>query len=302
MIADCSKNQVADDASTGSSGIAQLGGWSLVVAVNDDRVFRNSLLASPAVNDKCQVIVKRGYSSAGAAYNAGLAEARHDVVVFAHQDVYLPAAWLNQFDCALQQVARFDPAWGVLGAFGVTRSGEFHGYCYSTGLQRVLGAPFSAPIATRSLDELLLVVRRSSGLRFDESLPGFHLYGTDICLQAEAQDLGNYIISAFCIHNANGIRYLPVDFWRAYFYLRRKWWKVLPVTTCCTSITKWCVPVAHRLAIEIKHRFIPKTAGVRCDNVESLYGRLGRTYPQIFQLPLPQEREDAGLMAANFHD
>ena len=44
------------------------------------------------------------------------------------------------------------------------------------------------PARVATLDELLLIVRRDAGLRFDPDL-GFHLYGADICLQASEQGL-----------------------------------------------------------------------------------------------------------------
>jgi len=128
------------------------------------------------------------------------------------------------------------------------------------------------------------VVRRSSGLRFDEQLPGFHLYGTDICLQAESRQLGCYIIPAFCLHNANGVTRFPREFWRAWFYLRRKWWQYLPVKTCCTTITKWCTPVAWRLAKELKQSFAPPTAGARCEDTDSLRALMSLIDPQIASL------------------
>ncbi len=266
-------------ASQPRSAATRLDGWSLVVAVNNERVLQQTLLASPVIDGRCQVIMKRGFPCAGKAYNAGIAEARHDIMVFAHQDVYLPDDWITNLERALTQLESQDPNWAVLGVFGATKghAAELRGYCYSTGLRAFLGAPFPKPIAAQSLDELALVVRRSSGLRFDEDLPGFHLYGADICLQAEARAIGSYIVSAFCIHNANGIRYLPMDFWRAYFYLRRKWWPVLPVTTCCTTLTKWCVPVATRLAVELKHRLRPVQVGTRCDDVKMLYHHIMRS-------------------------
>src|SRR5208282_6598489 len=75
--------------------------WSLIAAVNNESVFRGTLLASPAIDSKCQVIAKRGFTSAGRAYNAALAEASNEIVVFAHQDVYLPQNWRRNLDHAL---------------------------------------------------------------------------------------------------------------------------------------------------------------------------------------------------------
>ncbi len=252
--------------------------WSLVTMVNNDSVLRSTLLASPALTSRCQVVTKRNFECAGRAYNAGLQEADHEIVVLAHQDVYLPETWLPDLSRALALLAASDPQWGVLGVFGIASSPRRpSGYCYSTGLRTILGHPYSHPIETDSLDELVLIVRRSAGLRFDERLPGFHLYGTDICLQARSKGLKNYIIPAFCIHNSNGVKSFPVNFWRAYLFLRRKWWDYLPVRTCCTTITRGCFPALKAIAHDLSDSlFGARKVGTRVDDVVDLYRRLSQ--------------------------
>src|SRR5208282_4650951 len=155
----------------------------------------------------------------------------------------------EELERALTHLDALDPDWGVVGFVGVRkgRGDVIVGYCYSTGLQQIVGEPFQGPVETISLDEIVLVIRRSSGLTFDEMLPGFHLYGTDICLQALRKHLRSYVVQAFCIHNTNGIKSFPLDFWRGYLYLRRKWWDALPIRTCCTRITRWCGPAIERI-------------------------------------------------------
>lgn len=256
---------------------AELDRWSLVVASNDEAVLGGTLLASPCIDSGCEVIVKRGFSSATTAYNAGLAEAHNEIVVFAHQDVYLPETWLRDLQRALQQLTQQDPNWGVLGVFGIADgdSKEWVGHCYSTGLSRVLGKSFEAPMPVTSLDELLLIVRRSSGLSFDQALPGFHLYATDICMQAEQRGMRNYVIPAFCIHNSNGLKYYPRSYWQAYMYVRRKWWQRLPVKTCCVTVTKWCKPMLAQMVFDLKRRlFVRPLVGSRQDDMKRLYESL----------------------------
>ena len=51
------------------------------------------------------------------------------------------------------------------------------------------------PARVATLDKLLLIVRRDSGLRFEREL-GFHLYGADICLQAREQRLAVVALEA----------------------------------------------------------------------------------------------------------
>jgi len=254
-------------------GLRQLDHWSLVVAVSNDRVLQTNLLASPAIDARCQVITKRGFPSASKAYNSGIAEARHEIIVFAHQDVHFPRDWTTNIERALSRLAVEDPNWGVLGVVGMEKDlQEVTGYCYSTGLQMFVGKPFSRLVEARSLDEIVLVIRRSSGLTFDEGLPGFHLYGTDICLEAEKRKLKSYAASAFCIHNTNGIKSFPMDFWRAYFYLRRKWRGVLPIQTCCTKITRWAGPAMGTIARDFAHRVLsPRKVGRRWEDPDRLY-------------------------------
>jgi hypothetical protein len=254
--------------------------WTLVVAANNEMVLQNTLLQSPDIDSDCQVLVKRGFSCAGAAYNSGLAEAGAELVVFAHQDVYLPLSWKQELDSVVEVLENQNPDWGVLGVFGMTSGSQpkATGYCYSTGLQMVLGVPFNKPVRAQSLDELVLILRRSSGLRFDENLPDFHLYGGDICLQANSAGMDCYIIPAFCIHNSNGLKYLPRAYWQAYFYMRKKWWDLLPVSTCCSCISRSIKPAVAQIVSDVRTWAAKKKqVGTRCADVVSLYGDLVRT-------------------------
>ena len=186
--------------------------WSLITASNDDTVLKTCLAASPCVGQARDFQVMRGFASAGAAYNAGIRQSAGDVLVFAHQDVYLPLEWNRHLAAAVSQLSQSDPNWAVLGVFGITRDSKPQGYMYCTGLQKVLGQSFSQPVPCASLDEVVLVLRRSAGVAFDERLSGFHFYGTDICLEAQQRGLSSYIIPAFCIHNTQGMKFLPWAF------------------------------------------------------------------------------------------
>ena len=95
-------------------------------------------------------------------------------------------------------------------------TGEVHGHVYSTGLRRNVGKSFESPVPVHSIDEMVIILRRDSGLHFDAELPGYHLYGTDICLQSWQRGLPCFVIDNFCLHNSNGIRRLPLAFWRSY--------------------------------------------------------------------------------------
>jgi hypothetical protein len=210
--------------------------FSIIVACNDDTVLHSSLLASPDLAD-LEISVHRGASSAANAYNSGIAATMGEVMIFVHQDMFLPSGWLPKLRAAIDFLDQTDPSWGVLGMFGITDDGTGHGFVYSTGLGRFLGKEFEGAREVNTLDEIILIIQRSSGLRFDEQLPGFHLYAADICSTAKSLGRRSYAFATPAIHNSNGMRLYPMAFWRSYFYLRRKWWHTLPMRTPCISIT-----------------------------------------------------------------
>jgi len=201
--------------------------FSLIVAVNDEEVLNTSLLASPDIKEMCDIVLQASAPSAAIAYNEGIRKAQGDILIFAHQDVFLPAGWLDAVSRAIHRLNQVHPQWAVLGVFGMGLDGRGCGYLYSTGLKRYVGSPMPEPAPVQSLDEIVLILKACEGIMFDEALPGFHLYGTDLCLTARIRGCQSYAVEAFCIHNTNGIRVLPPAFWAASAYLRRKWARLL---------------------------------------------------------------------------
>ncbi len=213
---------------------------SFIIAVNSDKVFEENILASPIFKgiNSHEIIVKKGYPSASLAYNEGLRIASNDIVVFLHQDVYLPFDWDTRLIKIIKNIEFAGISWGVLGCYGVDKKGKKIGHVYSNGLKRELGRK-QKPKEVISLDELLLIIRKSNGIIFDPKFPYFHLYGTDICLQAKTMGLESYAISNFCIHNSLPIKRLPVDYWKCIKYLRSKWRNELPINTCVVKLEKY---------------------------------------------------------------
>jgi hypothetical protein len=221
---------------------------TLVAAVNDDFVLTQNLLTSTlAFCDRTEVSLQRGFCSAGKAYNTALDQTTQEVVVFAHQDVYLPQRWLDQLHDAIGIVESTDPNWAVIGVYGVTANGEHVGHCWSSGLNRILGESFAIPRRVCAIDELVIVLKRSSGLRFDEKLPGFHLYGTDIVQVALANGFSAYVIHAPVVHNSRPVRTLHGAYAEAYHYMRQKWRKQLPISTTVVPLTRTGYPLWRAL-------------------------------------------------------
>jgi Glycosyltransferase like family len=212
---------------------------TFVVAANDQRVMDTNLLASPCLHNALhELIIQQGYSSAALAYNDAIDRSVNDILIFVHQDVFLPASWFHDLAVALDCLQASHTQWAVLGCCGVKQDGRRIGYIYTPG-EGVIGEPFASPEPVQTLDELVLIVRKSSQLRFDERLPGFHFYGVDICLAAAAQGLGCYVFAGFCIHNARQYFSYPKEFYVAYRHIKKTWRHSLPIQTSCIRMTKF---------------------------------------------------------------
>jgi len=211
---------------------------TFVVSVNDETIFDNNLMVSPclAAGGLHQLIVQRGFRSAPTAYNDAISRSDNDLIVFAHQDVVFPASWIHDLDRSLELLDEIDPLWGVIGCYGETLNDNGRGYVYSPG-RGILGKEFQYPSLVQTLDEAVLIIRKSSGLRFDRDLPDFHFYGADICMAAAERGMKSYAICALCVHNSQQNLVLPPAFYRSYSHFRNRWRKFLPVQTTCTRVT-----------------------------------------------------------------
>lgn len=247
--------------------------FTFVAAVNSRGVLENNLLASPCFRKPYlhQIIIQEGFSSAGQAYNDAIAKSRNDIIIFIHQDMFLPEQWIGEFEAALEYLEANDPTWGVLGCYGKTLNHGGRGYVYQSGVGAI-GEPFDRPAPIQTLDEIVLILRKSSGLKFDESLPHFHLYGTDICLRAQQAGRANYAIPAFCFHNTNQGFVLPKEFYQCYAHVKRAWKAHLPIQASCIRITRFNLAVYKRKLYEIYYRYSRKEAakGLRVPDVKQL--------------------------------
>jgi hypothetical protein len=221
--------------------------FSFVACVSDSSILEANLLSSPCLNDGSpnELVAVRSCPSAADGLNLGLERAKHEWLVCCHQDVFLPGDWDRLLAQQLQEAEqRFGPI-GVAGVYGVGEviacgdptqplAAERIGWVVDRGRMLRDGPELPAQVAT--LDELVLVVRRDTPLRFDPAL-GFHLYGADICLQAREQGLAVVALAAPCHHNSRSVG-LPEAFYDSAAIFARKWGHRLPVATPCVVIDR----------------------------------------------------------------
>jgi Glycosyltransferase like family len=249
---------------------------SFVACVSNYGVLGSTLLASPCLKPGSphQVTLLNNAQSAADGLNLGIERASHPWVVCLHQDVFLPRGWDQQLHLQLETATRqFGPI-GVAGVYGVSAPREVQPESQASdklsdgaGQPHANPAKFAAnrigrvihrgntlfdgpelPATVATLDELLLVVPRDTPLRFDPSL-GFHLYGADICLQAQERGLAVVVLEAVCHHNTQTTG-LPRAFFRSAGVFAEKWAHRLPVATPCVVIDQrrrvWVLGSARR--------------------------------------------------------
>ena len=210
----------------------------LVVACNDEAQLQRNLMASDMVAQGVPVQIERGVASASIAYNRGLDATTVPYVIFAHQDVYFPPGWEKRLAKAIDWLDQNAPDWALVAPFGMALDGTHRGDVFTTSLSRRVGQPVTTPLPVQSFDELVIVLRRASGLRFDEGLPRFHLYGTDIVQTALTTGKSAHVADLPLVHNDGFHDRLRADFGEAYAYVRRKWRARLPLRTPVLWITK----------------------------------------------------------------
>lgn len=173
----------------------------------------------------------QAFSTAGAALNHGVSLARHDVVVFAHQDVYL-----NSVD-RLAQVASFLDVddWALLGANGVTGAGENVGRIQDR--VQLIGRSAPTPIDVDSLDEVLFMARRSllTEHRLSEELDlAWHAYAVEYSLRLRKGGLRVGAVDMGATHNSLTTNLAKLDV--AHEKVGHQYPEYQPIHTTCGTI------------------------------------------------------------------
>ena len=211
---------------------------TLFTAVNARNILEECLMNSPDIRSGAlNPLLLEDYPSASIAYSEAISKSPTEISIFVHQDIYLPAGWLDGFLSQINDLNLSHPDWAVAGVYGVCPSGQHVGRLWDVTLGRELGAPGFPPTQVESLDEVLLAVRRTPGLDFDKALPRFHLYGTDIVQSARSLGRGAFAVEAPIVHNNRPIGSLAGDYAEAYRFARRKWRGRLPISTTICRLT-----------------------------------------------------------------
>lgn len=252
--------RVIDPAREAATGIA-FSIATLVTSPAEHTLMLAAFAEKGFAGDDCEVLVIDNsgprQTSAYAGLNAALAAARGRHVILCHQDIR-PIDDRAALERRLCELDARDPHWAVAGNAGAVGPGVLALRISDPhGSDRTVG---DLPARVMSLDENLLIVRRSARIGFSRDLEGFHFYGADICLAADLLGRTAYVIDWHVGHLSAGRKGGTFEASEAQF--RAKWSRALRPrwmqTTCALmrlaggSIEQWsgqlAEPVYRRLA------------------------------------------------------
>ncbi len=184
---------------------------SVICVYNNRATLDTYLLKSikaQTIDHELILLDNRGgeFKSAAEALNSGGREAKGELLMFIHQDVFLPSGdWLKNVESRLNELSNLGIA-GVAGAREMKR-------CVVTNLKH--GDPprpagniqIDRPEKVQTLDECLILVPKSvfDELEFDEeTCDDWHLYAVDYSLSARRQGYDVYVIPDCVYHRSPG--------------------------------------------------------------------------------------------------
>lgn len=144
------------------------------------------------------------------AINQFLKQAKGQYIIICHQDILIQKDGYTELKNCLNVLDAKDPNWGVCGNAGAAGPNHIvYHISYPDGTFMNKG---NFPLKVTGLDENFLLVKNSANLKVSDNLDGFHLYGTDLVLQAELNGYSSYVIPFNLIHKSRGNR--DQDFFR----------------------------------------------------------------------------------------
>lgn len=238
MIVVCRK--WAMQALRGSGPVAPI---SVIVPVNRVWQYELNIARSPGLKEiGAEIVTVQGADSAAAAYTLGTQKARHAWHLIAHQDVYFPVgsglALARQLG-ALEAAGRTR---GPVGFAGLAASGSGDGSVRHAGMVIDRTTLFShrGSDAALSIDEFAVALHRDAAVNIDAEL-GWHLWGTDLCLQAMAggnpRDAAT-ILETPLFHNSTTAWSLPEAFNASAQKLLDKYPQLARIPTLCGELQR----------------------------------------------------------------
>lgn len=243
MILVCRKWDMASLRKTGPSVP-----FSVIVPVNKPWQYELNVARSPGLREvNAEVICVQGAQSAAAAYASGASRARHAWHLLVHQDVYFPTGSGLALARELGLLEQAGLTQAPVGFAGLSELASVDVGVRHAGMVIDRTALFAHEGSQRgvSIDELAVVLHKQHGLQLDPAL-GWHLWATDLCLQARARAgrAVSPIVEVPLFHNSTTGYTLPDAFHQSANVLLAKYPGIDRIPTLCGELGRAATAVA----------------------------------------------------------
>ncbi len=215
---------------------------SIIVPVNRPWQYELNIARSPGLREiNAEIIAVQGADSAAAAYAMGAQRASHGWRVLVHQDVYFPTGSGFALARQLAQLEQAGRIQGPVGFAGLEAVASTQPQVRYTGqvVDRTALFWHAGSECALSIDEFAVALHRDSGLAIDPNL-GWHLWGTDLCLQSEARAKRPVaqVLEVPLFHNSSTGYTLPEVYYQSAERLLDKYPQLDRIPTLCGEITR----------------------------------------------------------------
>ncbi|WP_404435860.1 glycosyltransferase [Microbacterium aerolatum] len=215
---------------------------SIVCVYNDGDVLgsclRRSIDAQADTAPQTELLAvdnrENRFTTAGAALNHGVREARNDVVVFVHQDVVLHSLVALE-EAAVELLAA--PGIGIMGAVGIDADDRIIGRIRDRIVQ--IGEPAPRPRDVETLDEVLLMTARQQALDepiSEDPLLAWHAYGVEYALRMRRAGRRAVARDIPLTHNSLSTNLAKLDL--AHRHVADAYPELVPIHTTCGTVRK----------------------------------------------------------------
>lgn len=221
---------------------------SVICPVNQEWQYELNLAKSPGLKEiNADIIKVYGAQSAAQAFQIGLKQVKTEFILFVHQDVYLPknsGYLLSSYIDAIPAQDKTSVLFGFAGLADCALDSPVISRDHIKGLviDRMQCISGGFTLSACSIDELGVVLHRDSIYAIDESL-GWHLWATDLCLQALHSHSNQKcrIVNIPVMHNSL-LSELPTEWTDSANKLAWKWSAMPYIHTLCGTISSKTKP------------------------------------------------------------
>ena len=183
--------------------------------------------------------------------NLMIEAARAPHVILCHQDVRLIDDGMTALEERLRDLETRDPSWALAGNAGGIAPGLLALRITDPHGANQRSCPLPQQVIT--LDENFIVMKRAARIGCSADLSGFHLYGPDLCLNADVAGYTAYVIDFHLHHLSAGNKSAAFhDCERAF---REKWHRALRprwLQSTCTLLRLSGSTLDHRLSSHLQ--------------------------------------------------